>query len=269
MNSPWRYIGFIRKQDGAGSNLPFQEIVKALRSTVYEFWDGSPHAPPKQRPQDADGGLNQPPELQVLAFQNGHPVWPEVLNDRFPEGTSERKALTEKRDEFLSKFPVTPESRTTTPGAAPRAGGLCDFTIDNGASPADVSKQVSFPAVSESDFSVERSGVDLCISRQSIWVEVHKMCSLYNPFPCRIGSCGMRNGRPALALSSNFDLWIGNTSDMQLPLEAGELFGFSTGNYEEVTVPSVLDLVPCFFCIWCSWISVCGCWRSRFPILEM
>lgn len=54
----------------------------------------------------------------------------------------------------------------------------------------------------------------------------------------------MRSGKPALVLTTGFDLWIGNTSDSQLAVEPGELFGFSTGAYEEVTVHS--SLVDCF-----------------------
>eukprot|EP00438_Fugacium_kawagutii_P023793 Skav228140 [mRNA] locus=scaffold2683:22736:26272:- [translate_table: standard] len=42
--------------------------------------------------------------------------------------------------------------------------------------------------------------------------------------------------KPALVLTSSYDLWVGNTSDSQLPLEPGELFGFSTGAYEDVVL---------------------------------
>lgn len=63
----------------------------------------------------------------------------------------------------------------------------------------------------------------------------------------RLGSCAMRSGRPALVLTSTYDLWVGNTSDNVVNLDAGELFGFSTGNYEEVTFPSSLET---FASIW-------------------
>lgn len=50
----------------------------------------------------------------------------------------------------------------------------------------------------------------------------------------------MRSNKPALVLSNTFELWLGNTSDTQLQVDPGELFGFSTGSYEEVTVASHL-----------------------------
>ena len=46
----------------------------------------------------------------------------------------------------------------------------------------------------------------------------------------------MRSGKPALVLTSTFDLWIGNQTDAQVNLTPGELFGFSTGSYEKVRV---------------------------------
>ena len=52
----------------------------------------------------------------------------------------------------------------------------------------------------------------------------------------RLGSCAMRSGKPALVLTSAFDLWIGNQTDAQVNVAPGELFGFSTGSYEEVRV---------------------------------
>lgn len=66
----------------------------------------------------------------------------------------------------------------------------------------------------------------------------------------------MRSGRPALVLTSSYDLWIGNSSDNVVNLDAGELFGFSTGNYEEVTFPSFLET-----CVWLqrfAWIWGAG-----------
>ena len=46
----------------------------------------------------------------------------------------------------------------------------------------------------------------------------------------------MRANRPAIVLTSDYELWIGNPGDAPLALEPSELFGFSTGAYEEVTL---------------------------------
>ena len=155
--SSWRYIGFVKKLDGSQPSA-LGDISKALRSQVWNFWDSSPHAPPKTRPQEGDAGsANSVPDLQVLAFQGGHPVWPEVLLNRFPEGTTEHGALVKKQEEFLSKFPRAPEaSSSRVTGLPPCAGGMCDFSIDNGLTPLDVTKQVSLTCVKESDFTVTR-----------------------------------------------------------------------------------------------------------------
>lgn len=162
--SPLRYIGFIRKQDGPGAGSSISDISKALRSQVWNFWDESTEAPPKTRPQEGDApDSNAAPDLQVLAWQRGHPIWPEVLWDRFPDGSTEQASLKVKHGEFLSKFPSRPESaaRAASVSVPLRVGGLCDFSVDGGLSPLDFTKQVSLPVVKEADFSVTRLHVNV------------------------------------------------------------------------------------------------------------
>ena len=80
---------------------------------MWDFWDASPNAPPKTRPVEGDSGTAAAPDLQVLAWQGGHPVWPEILLNRFPEGTSEADALLKKKEEFLCKFPCMPKASSS------------------------------------------------------------------------------------------------------------------------------------------------------------
>ena len=47
----------------------------------------------------------------------------------------------------------------------------------------------------------------------------------------------MKAGRPGLALTSSLGLYIGNTSDEALVVGPMELFGFSTGGFEECYCP--------------------------------
>lgn len=45
----------------------------------------------------------------------------------------------------------------------------------------------------------------------------------------------MKNGKPAVVITDGLEIWLGNTSDQNLRVAAGELFGFGTGQFEEVT----------------------------------
>ena len=49
----------------------------------------------------------------------------------------------------------------------------------------------------------------------------------------RLGSINMTAKRPAVVITNDLDIWIGNTSDAAITLGPIELFGFSTGTFEE------------------------------------
>ena len=154
--SPLRYIGFAKVENGASKA---QEVVKALRSQVWEHWDSSTVAPPKVRPtQGGESEGRSPPELQVLAWQNARPVWPEFLSTKFAAGSEEQSAIEKKHEEFSQKFPDSGSKPQTTSEASPRVGGLCDFTLDDWKKPLNWRQQISLPAVKEDDFTVARLG---------------------------------------------------------------------------------------------------------------
>ena len=142
------YVGFVNKDQKV-------RATKAFRDYVYQKWDGMAGAPPKSRPPDEDVATKTP-DLQVLAFQNGSPVWPQPLSARFKEGTEEHQALLKKKCEFDQAFPQasaqTASGRTPTPG---RAGGDCDYSVDGGARPLDISRELSLAVVGQSDFETE------------------------------------------------------------------------------------------------------------------
>ena len=48
--------------------------------------------------------------------------------------------------------------------------------------------------------------------------------------------------RPAVVMTSELDIWVGNTTDVACTLGPVELFGFSTGSFEEVVSRGSLDL---------------------------
>eukprot|EP00438_Fugacium_kawagutii_P007288 Skav235682 [mRNA] locus=scaffold280:19379:22054:+ [translate_table: standard] len=202
------YVGFVKMHDGANA---MQDISQALRTIVWNHWDSSSNAPPKVRPREGSDGDEAAlaPQLSVLAWRRGRPLWPDPLTFKFPEGTTEHSQMMSKREEFLNMFPAASESssQATQSDAPLRVGGQCDFSVDNGAKPLDWKQDVVLTAVKDSDFTVTR-----------------------------LGSVAMRANKPALVLTSDFDLWAGNSGDTQLNLEPGELFGFSTGQYEDATL---------------------------------
>lgn len=48
--------------------------------------------------------------------------------------------------------------------------------------------------------------------------------------------CEGKSGKPAVMISSNLSVWIGNASEDDANFSAQELFGFGVGAYEEKEV---------------------------------
>lgn len=134
--------------------------MTALREIVYNGWDTSPGAPPPSRPPDESAEAQQTPELQLLAWQNSAPHWPATLDSKFPEGSDEFNQIALKKKAFLQQFQPDahaggPNRGTPKPG---RAGGVCDFSVDDGAEPFDLTRQVSLAHVADADFVEGRPG---------------------------------------------------------------------------------------------------------------
>ena len=140
------YVGF-------WSAKHFEDNMKSIREIVYSGWDASPAAPPQARPPD-EGEDIAPPSLQVLAWRDGLPRWPEILSTRFPEGSAEFDALNKMKEEFKHEFPQS--AAVQQPGVtivhAGRAGGHCDYAVDNGLQPLDITRVLSLQHVSDADF---------------------------------------------------------------------------------------------------------------------
>lgn len=140
------YVGF-------WSAKHFEDNMKSIRETIYRGWDASTGAPPPARPPD-EGEDTAPPSLQILAWRDGAPRWPDILSTRFPEGTEEFDVLNKIKEEFKQEFPQS--AAVQQPGVtivhAGRAGGHCDFAVDNGAQPLDITRLISLQHVSDADF---------------------------------------------------------------------------------------------------------------------
>lgn len=53
----------------------------------------------------------------------------------------------------------------------------------------------------------------------------------------RLGAISMTAKRPAVVITTDLDIWVGNTTDTACTMGPVELFGYNTGAYEEVVVP--------------------------------
>lgn len=136
-----KYMGFLREDVE-------KDLRSAMESVVYQHWDSSADAPPKQRPQESKE--KQDLKLEILAMKDGSPVFPEqVLMDRFTAGSEYHKEVQKMKAKFEEKHgrvgASTGTSATTTTSQEGRVSGVCDFTIDEGLSPLDTSREVSLP----------------------------------------------------------------------------------------------------------------------------
>lgn len=243
-----RYFGFVPSDS-------FKDTLAAVRDMIYKSWDVSKESPPKQRP-GSDAAEQAAPDLQILAW-NGRPVFPECVASRFEEGTLEFDEVAKLKKEFLEMFP-----HATTQPAAPnpvpaRVGGVCDFTLDNGAEPLDVNREIEVERIADDQFSEQRllvmlirvSVLVLCFkSRDAGWASL--FCSFKEqgrvcPVFCWCGrraSTQMTKKRPAIVIAQDFSIWIGNTSEQSVTFEPGELLGFGTGAFEEKVISALAPI---------------------------
>ena len=129
-----------------------------LKSEVYEHWDNDTSlSPPKTRPAREHAQQAPPPALDILAWSNSLPCFPAALLNRFAEGTSEALKIAELKAQFDAKFPQSNQPRPANGGGG-RAGGVCDYTIDNNLEPLDYARMIDLPAHGADTFSVTRFG---------------------------------------------------------------------------------------------------------------
>lgn len=147
------YTGFVTQKQ-------MDRATKSFRNYVYSCWDAMATSPPRVRPQD-DSEVLPTPELQILAWEHDHPVWPQPLLTRFEGGTEEHNLLMAKKKEFDTAFPASAENASQAanePRGVGRAGGFCDFSVDGGARPLDIAREISLPAVTDADMEAVKKG---------------------------------------------------------------------------------------------------------------
>ena len=147
------YVGCLRPDQG--------DVKIAMEKVVYDDWDRSPTAPARSRPVEP-----QPdPNLLLLTWSNNSASFPDSVLQKFPEGTTARAEILELKRAFIEEFGGSMTSTNqTSPGSQPalrRATGRPDFSIDGGAKPHDLARDLNLPLVASSDFSVQRTRVEI------------------------------------------------------------------------------------------------------------
>lgn len=91
----------------------------------------------------------------------GKPVFPlTVLMNRFNDGSGEQNAIKEMKKAFETEFGGAEVGATGGGGGLPnlRASATCDYTVDEGLRPLDVSRCVDLACKPIAEFTVERLG---------------------------------------------------------------------------------------------------------------
>ena len=145
-----RYFGFATPDS-------FKDTVAFIRDAIYRSWDTSTEAPPNQRPHSG-AAQSAPPDLQILAWQNGKPVFPEPLVRRFDEATPEFQDIKSWRQKFLQLFPASDDDSTRGPAVPGRVNGVCDFSLDGDKQPLDFERDVELTMVPDGSFEEPRHG---------------------------------------------------------------------------------------------------------------
>ncbi|CAK9022466.1 FO synthase subunit 1 [Durusdinium trenchii] len=179
-----------RNLEGAGIKLRYfafmMEEVEvnraAMRGMVHEVWDKDPNSPPKQRPNRESSGAADAPSLELLAWQDGRPYFPDSILSKFADHTPEFQGIQKLKKTFEDMFPAAAQPAPVT--GSGRAGGVCDFSLDDGKKPLDLTRCIDLPMVSKDEFAVTRLAEAVAVGK-----------------------------RPHVVISSSYEVWIGNLTD--------------------------------------------------------
>eukprot|EP00434_Breviolum_minutum_P027937 symbB.v1.2.024718.t1/scaffold2362.1/size81346/1 len=230
--------------------LQFLEPMRGIAGTVLEVWKQAtlfPYQLELNKSMELDQqGLG----LELIAMHGGHPVFPaDVIMGKFRAGSPEQEGVKELQTKFEELYPPRNTSRSrpaATVQGANRATGHCDFSIENGEVPLDVTRILDVECVPIAE--VPASSQRLLVSRKglSVVVSCHVAsmlpeqyfaeCVLHDLLPCnvRLGVCVGKNGKPTVVIDQAHNIWLLNSSDETMDVTAGELFGFGTGAYTTI-----------------------------------
>lgn len=206
-------------------------------------------SPPAERPPSSTAAPSADTMgLKIIAVSRGKPVFPtSVLMERFEAGSPEYDEVQKLKEVFEAEFGV--ETANQSSSTAPtRANAPCDFSVDEGLRPLDTGRTVELRCLPLSQLSDERLALHVCFCLALSFSLHHLLIKLFsrgllssilsprlNPIR-RLGVCAGRNGKPTMILDKNFHLWLTNPTADSMEISAGELFGFGTGQYQNVVV---------------------------------
>ena len=145
-----------------GVHFDMKDVKLAIEKDTYTHWDQNPTSPPMQRTRER----LPDPTLSMLQWTGEAATFPETILQKFAEGTAHHAALLKIKADVEEMYPP-PRVRRSSSGrvAVPRAGGRPDYSIEGGAQPIDVTREVDMAKISQTDFQEERHG-DFCTSYQ-------------------------------------------------------------------------------------------------------
>ena len=154
------YYGMLRQEH--------DDVKTGLGTLLYNFWDSSSRAPPKQRAREPE----EAPSLQALGWHNGEAKFPDALVNRFPADSFERERLLKLQanleETFVSSVPsaavVAEVGSGRSQGALVRSGstqsvraiGRPDWTIEDGQPPLALDQEIRLEHVPAASFGVSR-----------------------------------------------------------------------------------------------------------------
>eukprot|EP00438_Fugacium_kawagutii_P006468 Skav206265 [mRNA] locus=scaffold265:244596:255091:- [translate_table: standard] len=201
--NPIKYFGIVREKYLADLNAAFE-------SQVYNKWDSDSNlSPPSTRPPTQRRLDAQSLGLEIIAMQNDRPVFPlDVLLARFNEGAPEVEVVKKMKEDFETAFSAFGATTTTTRATESRASGQCDFSVDDGAKPVNVTREL-----------------------QLAWVPIGECPAATDRL---LGVVPGRQGKPTVVVCKNHQIWLLNPTEEDMEVTAGELFGFGTGQFANV-----------------------------------
>lgn len=154
------YYGMLRQEH--------DDVKTGLGTLLYNHWDNSSRAPPKQRAREPE----EAPSLQALVWHNGEAKFPDALVNKFPADSFERGRLLKLKatleETFVSSVPSAASAVAAAEAAqgamvvrsgsnqSIRAIGRPDWTIEDGRPPPALDQEIHLEHVPAASFGVAR-----------------------------------------------------------------------------------------------------------------
>ena len=167
-STPVHYLGLVREKNHA-------ELRSAFESEIYKYWDNhGTLSPPKTRPPTTTRTVDtESLGLEMIAMDNSTPVFPlEVVLSRFrSSGAAEQEEVKKMQARFHEVYPppqpTGPGTNQRPASTTIRASGQCDFSIDDGRQPLDVSRMLDLLCVPVGEVPAARFAFSQMVSKST------------------------------------------------------------------------------------------------------